>query len=360
MENLGQYLLWQSFPWSPGTTVNWIAAVVVAVALVYSVAVRREIGMVFLSLGAFVTVLPVIPFPFAIERYLYLPAVFSAVFLALAFEFVRTRLMVSFWRGVIVPGMMVGFFLWNSAAVSETAFNYTGFARATRLQFRPIFQKHPSFGPDTVLYFIEPPFPTPTISGMMFLKYGANVSVYGTDRDRIPNLREHAAAFVYYRGSQGDWQEQSLDKSAIARASPPLPSQFQEAIQLAGMEIVNPKVNRGESIVLVLFWQSGAKVERDYTVFVHLINAQGQTVAGFDSSPRQGDAPTSSWRPNALISDGRIIPIDKSIPPGEYQLTVGLYDPKTMRRLSVLDANGNPMTDQVVIAPITVEDQDAR
>ena len=123
------------------------------------------------------------------------------------------------------------------------------------------------------------------------------------------------------------------------------------------MEIVNPVVNRGGSIVLLLFWRSGARVNQDYTIFVHLVNARGQMMAGFDSPPRQGSAPTSHWRPYELIPDGRIIPIGASVPPGQYQITLGLYDPATMQRLSVLDANGAPISDKVVIAPITVEDQ---
>ncbi len=359
VENLAQYLLWLTLPWSPGTIANLVAAVMVVLALLYLIVIKRQRGVLFLALGAFVAVLPVVPFPFAIERYLYLPAIFSVVFLALAFEFVRTRLNHPLWRMVAVPGVIAVFFLANSATVYDGAFNYSEFVRQTRLQFRPIFQKHPTVEPDTLLYFIEPPFPTPNISGMMYLRYGSNVSVSGTDRDHIAPLRERNTSFIYYM-DDGTWKEQAVDKNNVARATPRQPIQFEKTISLVDFEIANPRVQRGEPIVMLLYWQSAGRVDKDYTVFVHLVDAQGQTVTGIDSQPRQGKWPTGGWRPNTLMPDGMIVPIDANVQPGEYRIELGLYDAATMQRLSVLDATGQPLSDKVVIAPITVEDKVAR
>jgi len=359
LENLAQYLLWLTFPWSPGTLANWIAAAVVAIALLASIVIRRQRQVLFLPLGAFVSALPVVPFPFAIDRYLYLPAVFSAIFLALAFEFVRTRLAHPLWRMTAIPALVVVFFIWNSAALYEGAFNYSEYVRQTRLQFRPIFQNHPTLPPDTLLYFIEPPFPTPNIYGMMFLRYGGDVSVSGTDRDHIAPLRERNASFIYYM-DDGTWKEQEVDKGNAARATPRQPIHFDKTISLVDFEIANPKVKRGVPLVMLLYWQSAAKVDKDYTVFVHLVDAQGQMVSGVDSQPRQGKWPTAGWRPNTLMPDGMIIPVDDSVPPGDYHIELGLYDPATMQRLAVLDTTGQPVSDKVVMAPITVEDQGAR
>lgn len=359
LENLAQYLLWLTFPWSPGTTANWIAAGVVVVALLYWIVIKRERAMLFLLLGAVVSVLPVVPFPFAIERYLYLPAILSVVFLVLAFEFVRLRFSHPIWRMAAIPALVVVFFASNSAMLYDSAFNYSEFVRETRLQFRPIFQNHPTFPPDTLLYFIEPPFPTPNISGMMYLRYGDNVSVYGTDRDHIAKLRERSASFIYYRDA-GAWKEQEVDNGNVARATPQPPIQFDKTISLVDFELANPKVKRGDPLVLLLYWQSAAKVDKNYTVFIHLVDAQGQTVAGVDSQPRQGQSPTSTWRPNTLVPDGMIVPVDDTVPPGDYRVELGLYDAETMQRLSIFNVTGQPVSDKIVIAPITVEDQRAR
>jgi hypothetical protein len=359
LENLAQYLLWLTFPWSPGTTANWIAAGVVVVALLYWIVIKRERAMLFLLLGAVVSVLPVVPFPFAIERYLYLPAILSVVFLALAFEFVRLRFSHPIWRMAAIPALVVVFFASNSAMLYDSAFNYSEFVRETRLQFRPIFQNHPTFPPDTLLYFIEPPFPTPNISGMMYLRYGDNVSVYGTDRDHIAKLRERSASFIYYMDA-GAWKEQEVDNGNVARATPQPPIQFDKTISLVDFELANPKVKRGDPLVLLLYWQSAAKVDKNYTVFIHLVDAQGQTVAGVDSQPRQGQSPTSNWRPNTLVPDGMIVPVDDTVPPGDYRVELGLYDAETMQRLSIFNVTGQPVSDKIVIAPITVEDQRAR
>lgn len=357
LENLGQYILWLAFPWSSDALINQIALVIIVLALVYSIAIKRQRGLVFLALGGLITVLPVVPFPFAIQRYLYLPVIFSAVFLALGVEFARTRLKHPLWRRMAVPGLMALFVLWNGSAVYESAVNYAGFVHETRLQFKPIFQKHPTFEKDTFLYFFEPPFPTPNISGMMYLKYGPDVSVYGTDRDHIAQIWDHNVSLIYYQDDRQVWQEQLVEKNVSVQATPRQPIRFEKAISLVDYAVANPNVAPGKPIAMILYWQSTRPVDKNYTVFIHLVDRQGHTVTGYDSQPRQGKAPTSSWRVNDLLPDGIVMPIDASVPPGEYQITVGLYDPTTMQRLSVLDANGNPVTDKVVIGPITVEDQ---
>ena len=43
-----------------------------------------------------------------------------------------------------------------------------------------------------------------------------------------------------------------------------------------------------------------------------------------------------------------------SLPPGEYRLEIGLYDPATGARLPVLDENGSPSADHLILATVEV------
>ena len=350
-----------AFPWGIDPPWNYLFLVALLGLLAYALR-RRAWRVAFVGVAALLAVLPVLPFPVGLAqaaRCLYLPLMASSILIAWLIN--EGILLLAgragrwiFWVGACAIAFLV---LQSIAAISEGAFNFAGAARVARLQFRPIYDKHPAFPPDTFLYFINPPLDTPYINGIMLLRYGPNVTAYGTDRDHIAPLRERNLSIVYYQDDHKNWREQTVDKTAIARATPRQPVQFEKSISLVDFEVANPKIKRGDSIFLVLYWRSAQKIERDYAVFVHLVDAQGQMMAGFDSPPRQGSAPTNHWRPDELIPDGRIIPIDAGVPPGEYQITVGLYDPATMQRLSVLDANGAPISDKVVIAPITVEDQ---
>jgi len=78
-----------------------------------------------------------------------------------------------------------------------------------------------------------------------------------------------------------------------------------------------------------LTWGATARPSRDYTVFVHLLDASGKLVAQADSQPRGGDFPTSVWQPGDRIADSYSL----QAPPGRYTVEVGMYDLPTLQRL---------------------------
>ncbi len=90
------------------------------------------------------------------------------------------------------------------------------------------------------------------------------------------------------------------------------------------------------------------------TVFTHLVDHNGQTVGGVDSQPREGKLRTSAWLVNTLLPGGIVIPIDADVSSGDHDLEVGLYDPTTMERLALFDANGQSIDNKVVIRGIHI------
>ncbi len=356
LANLWQYAQWLAFPWHIDAPWTLIAQGIVAAAALYWLAVKRARAVIFLAASGLIAVFPVLPFPFALDRYLYLPMIATMALLGLGFYAARAHFTTPRWRAALAFGALTSFLIWNSATVYDVADAYTGFVRETRLQFRPIFQKHPTFPSNTILYFIEPPFPTPTISAMMYLRYGANVYAYGTDRGRVAGLRNRDAAFVYHRDEQNGWQELVVAKKSAARASTSLPAQFDQGLELAAFEIVSDRVKRGEPLALIVYWRARQPIEKNYTVFAHVVDANGRIVAGFDSQPHQGSAPTSSWRVDLMVADGMVIPVDATVVPGNYMVEIGWYDLATSQRLALLDAQGQPIGDQVIIGPVYVDE----
>jgi 4-amino-4-deoxy-L-arabinose transferase-like glycosyltransferase len=88
-----------------------------------------------------------------------------------------------------------------------------------------------------------------------------------------------------------------------------------------------PALKAGDTLSLRTFWQVEQPFTADYFIFVHVLNAAGQTVAQRDAPPWQGRFPTSSWRPGSLIVDLNDLPLPADLPPGEYTLVVGMFDP---------------------------------
>ena len=91
-------------------------------------------------------------------------------------------------------------------------------------------------------------------------------------------------------------------------------------------------------------------IESDYTVFVHVLDAEGQVRAQRDVQPMDGRAPTSWWLPGEVIRDEHILPLrDAHLPPGIYTLSIGMYHWTTGERLPLTDSNGRRLTDDRLI-----------
>ena len=97
------------------------------------------------------------------------------------------------------------------------------------------------------------------------------------------------------------------------------------SIRLAGYRLVPEAPHPGDLLTLSLYWQPQAMPTEDYTVFVQLLDLEGQVVAQGDGPPRAGQYPTSWWTAGEIIADTHIIPLPPSLPAGEYRLLVGLY-----------------------------------
>jgi hypothetical protein len=98
-------------------------------------------------------------------------------------------------------------------------------------------------------------------------------------------------------------------------------------------------LNNG-SLNLALYWQTDAALPDDDQVFVHVLDADGKLVAQQDSAPVENRYPTSAWRVNTLIEDRHLLTVD--LPPGDYQVYIGLYRLTDLTRLPV-----TPQTDIV-------------
>jgi hypothetical protein len=76
-------------------------------------------------------------------------------------------------------------------------------------------------------------------------------------------------------------------------------------------------------------------VERDYAVFVHLVDEHDNIVAQADGIAMEGRYPTSAWASGERIVDTRTLLLPKELGVGTYQLVVGLYNPVDGQRLSI-------------------------
>jgi hypothetical protein len=140
--------------------------------------------------------------------------------------------------------------------------------------------------------------------------------------------------------------------SEIPNGTQPQSADFGDVVHLLGYQLSNEP---NES-TLTLYWQARAPDGVDYTVFVHVLDETGQMLMGQDNQPVNGTYPTGIWEPGELVSDKHILNTS-DLPPGKYQLEIGVYELSTGERLPVYlpDGKQDPTRRLLLAAPIDVQ-----
>ncbi len=129
---------------------------------------------------------------------------------------------------------------------------------------------------------------------------------------------------------------------------------WQNGIALQEANARQAEVPLGQILRLDLSWQATEPVSEAYKVFVHLVAPDGSLAAQRDAEPVDGTRPTTSWRPGEPVVDHAGLLLPAELPPGDYDLFLGLYDAATGGRLA---AGGS---DTIPLARVRVEGSMAR
>jgi hypothetical protein len=104
---------------------------------------------------------------------------------------------------------------------------------------------------------------------------------------------------------------------------------------------IEPPTEITPTLTLTLTWQAvalpqQAPVAEDYTVFLHLLDSEGEKVAQRDSQPCDGECPTSGWQPGQIVADRHSLSLPPGAALGPYRLALGLYLLESGDRAAVL------------------------
>jgi len=133
-------------------------------------------------------------------------------------------------------------------------------------------------------------------------------------------------------------------------------AQVGEAIRLVGYGLSSATVSPGQVLNLTLCWQAISTPPGDYTVFTHLYAPDGSVVAQHDGPPMLAYHPTSAWQPGEYVLDEHPMAIG-DLPPGNYRLGVGLYDPSADNTRLPLAVDGERQPDDRLLldTPVIVQ-----
>jgi hypothetical protein len=131
----------------------------------------------------------------------------------------------------------------------------------------------------------------------------------------------------------------------------PLDLRLGETISLLGYDLPRRVARAGEKVAVTLYWRCEGVVSVSYTVFVHLLGADGQIQGQQDRIPLDGQAPTTGWVKGQIIVDEYAIPISDQAQPEGHRLEVGMYDPRDVVRLPIFSQEGRLPDGRVLLEP---------
>ncbi len=108
-----------------------------------------------------------------------------------------------------------------------------------------------------------------------------------------------------------------------------------DRIRFLGYDLYEAPVP-GRPFTLFLYWQALGELERDYTIFVHMLDQGGELLAQWDAPPLDGLYPTSRWVVGDVFTHRAVMMIPPDAPPGKYDLVVGMYTYPDLNRLPVV------------------------
>lgn len=129
-------------------------------------------------------------------------------------------------------------------------------------------------------------------------------------------------------------------------------ARFGEAILLRGYDLDWDRWDGEAPLPITLHWGALRRLDRDLTVFIHLVNEQGQILGQGDGPPCNGEYPTTFWEEGETLEDHHLIIIQRAAQAASnLRILVGFYDPVTGERLMVSDLEGAPLGDHVKLSP---------
>ncbi len=121
---------------------------------------------------------------------------------------------------------------------------------------------------------------------------------------------------------------------------------FGQQLHLFGYDA--PTEITGSQLAVTLYWQAVEPDGQNYTIFMHLVDNQGNLVAQADGPPQNGRYPTALMEPGEQILDKHLFTLPEDIPGGAYQILMGVYHPETGTRLPAVNTNNERFPNDAV------------
>lgn len=131
---------------------------------------------------------------------------------------------------------------------------------------------------------------------------------------------------------------------------------WQQGVELRGWHLGGTQ-RPATDLSVVFTWHALEPVPTNWTVFVHLLDANEQVVAESNSIPQAGQHPMPLWTAGDWVADEHTLPLPAALPPGSYRLRVGLYraDDDDQERAAAWAADGLRLGDTAELGVVEIK-----
>ena len=140
----------------------------------------------------------------------------------------------------------------------------------------------------------------------------------------------------------GDFTDATLDLfvRGNTQANRPRSASFAGQLLLDAFGLSADQLPAGSSLQVATRWQALVAPAADYTLFTHLLGADGSLVSQVDGQPQGGLRPTGSWPVGEQFTERVALQLPRTMQPGSYAVQVGWYRLDTLERLAVDGSGG--------------------
>jgi hypothetical protein len=142
-----------------------------------------------------------------------------------------------------------------------------------------------------------------------------------------------------------DWLLAELPETAV-----PAGHRLGDDIVLLGYLVEPVQPQPDELVTVTLYWRGERPLSQNATVFVHALNVAGELAAQRDGQPVQNSYPLNTWPAGTIIADSHQFRWLTDDP--LRHIAVGLYDPVTLVRFTVLNPDGTVDANGQALLPV--------
>lgn len=119
---------------------------------------------------------------------------------------------------------------------------------------------------------------------------------------------------------------------------------FGALARLVDAQVAPQRITPGEAVTVQLCWQPLSDTERNYVLFVQILDEANRKIGERNTYPGLGRYPTSQWQPGQPFCEVVEVPTEATASaPAVYSVVAGLYDLENGQNLAMTGANGDAL-----------------